>query len=91
MARSKGLGVVKIPLPEYKDGDDMGLWAKKLVQALSTILADVNTGPGGLGWAVTNLTTKTKALDATGASASTVRTVLASLIKELKDSGRLSN
>jgi len=91
MARSRGLATIRPSIPEYQPGEDMGAWANRLVAALQVILGGIPIPPAGLGWQVDNLSAKTKTLDATGASAATVRTVLASLIQELKDAGELSN
>lgn len=88
---AKGLGVITSTYPELKAADPESIlkWANELIRILG--LRNAILDSSGYGWEVENLTTKVKSLDASAASAATVREVLASLIQELKDTGKLSS
>lgn len=86
---AKGLGVITNTYPELKSADpqDILKWASELVRLLA--VRDKVISSFGYDWVVSNLSAKVKTIDASASSAATVREVLASLIQELKDSGKL--
>lgn len=86
---AKGLGVITNTYPELKSADpqDILKWAAELVRLLA--VRDKVISSFGYDWEVSNLSAKVKAIDASASSTATVREVLASLIQELKDSGKL--
>lgn len=86
---AKGLGVITSTYPELTSPDDTAIlkWANELIRILG--LKDAIVKSSGYSWEITNLTSKVKSLDAASASTDDVREVLASLIQELKDTGKL--
>lgn len=86
---AKGLGVVTVGLPELKDTspEEIQRWAAELIGVLN--LRDNVANAVGVGWRVQNLTTEDRTIDAASESAADVRTVLATLINDLLQSGRL--
>ena len=86
---------IELRLPDFEPGDSLEEIALKLDQmarALEVAFQESTQPAGGaqIGYAVQNMGTPRRTIDFSSATATEVREALSTLIKDLRDVGRLS-